>query len=322
MAFFWWWSLICNLRWRTFINTYLLIIQMHCFICVVALHMIWHPLFTHVELQFHLIVLRTFSPFEEHVVNGGWWIELISFKFKFELVCADRILLSCFLKDAFINDDIYFPNKCAYLLERLNKIVPRVTSNGLNIVTLLWIHYQNFTDKVSQVIWKVGRHCIFRCLNLLIQLRCVLILKGKVASHHRKQDYTATPYVCHESLILLTFDHFRGGIAWATACRFKKLPFFVKISKAEVYNFYIIVVIKKYVFGFEIPVDYPDLVDVFNTWNNLLVVFTGLLFLEIFRFPNLLKELVATAILHNQEQILVVLDNLNILGADILTSKS
>jgi len=66
-------------------------------------------------------------------------------------------------------------------------------------------------------------------------------------------------------LILLAFDHFRGGIAWAAACRFKKLPFLIEISKAEVYNFDIIVVIKEYVFGFEIPVDYPYFVDVFNT---------------------------------------------------------
>lgn len=272
---------------------------MHCF--SVFCSMVWHSLFTHVHLQFHLIVLRTFRTFEEHVVNGGWWIEFVSFQFKFQLLCTNLILLSSFLKDAVINYDILFPNKCPNFLERLNKIIPRVTSNVLNSVTLLWIDDENFTDKVSEVIWKVGGHRILRCLNLLIQLRCVLILERKVASYHRKQDNSATPYICHEPLILLTFDHFRSCIARASARCFKKLAFFVEISKSEVYNLDIVVVIKEYVFGFEVPVDYADLVDVFNAWNNLLVIFAGFLFFEIFSFPNLLEELVATAILHNQE---------------------
>lgn len=55
---------------------------------------------------------------------------------------------------------------------------------------------------------------------------------------------------------------------------------------------------------------YPDLVDIFDTRDDLLVVFAGLVFLEALGFSDLLKQLIATAVLHYEEQILVVFDNL------------
>jgi len=68
--------------------------------------------------------------------------------------------------------------------------------------------------------------------------------------------------------------------------------------------------IQQDIFGFEVPVDDPDLVDVLDPRDYLLVVLARLLLLQAFRLADLLEQLVPAAILHYQKQVLIIFNNL------------
>jgi len=53
-----------------------------------------------------------------------------------------------------------------------------------------------------------------------------------------------------------------------------------------------------------------DLVDVLYARDDLLIVLAGLVLLETLRLPDLLEQLVPAAVLHDQEEVLVVLYDL------------
>ena len=93
--------------------------------------------------------------------------------------------------------------------------------------------------------------------------------------------------------------HLRRGIARTATRRLQHLPVLVHVPQAEVHQLHIIIMIKEYVLRFEVPVHHADLVYVLDARTYLLVVLARLLLLQTLRLPDLLEQLVTTAVLHD-----------------------
>jgi hypothetical protein len=57
--------------------------------------------------------------------------------------------------------------------------------------------------------------------------------------------------------------------------------------------------IQENILWFEVPMHYPNPMDVLDAGYDLLVILASLFFLQTLRFPNLLEKLIPRAIFHN-----------------------
>lgn len=108
----------------------------------------------------------------------------------------------------------------------------------------------------------------------------------------------------------MTFDHLWSRVARRATCCLEEGALFVEVPETEVHQLDIIVVVEKDVLWLEVSMHNADLVDVLDTRDYLLVVLAGLIFLEALGLPDLLEELVPATVLHDQEEVLIVLNDL------------
>lgn len=74
----------------------------------------------------------------------------------------------------------------------------------------------------------------------------------------------------------------------------------VEVTEAEVDNFDVIVVIQQQVFWFEVPVHNSKFVDIFDAGDELLIHLGRFLFLKSPVLDDMLEELAARAVFHDQ----------------------
>jgi hypothetical protein len=208
------------------------------------------------------------------------------------------VLLANFLKDGLINEDFSLSNERSSLLLRFNKVIPRVLPNIGYSVTLLRVNDKDLFHHVLKSVRESWRHGILRGLDLLIELGSVLVLKRQIASDHGKENHSATPDIRHQAMISVAFDHLRSRVTWTSTSSFKHLSLHVEVTETEVNKLNVVVVVKKNILGLKISMNDSNLVNIFNARYYLLIVLASLIFLQTFRFSDLLKQLIPTAIFH------------------------
>lgn len=111
-------------------------------------------------------------------------------------------------------------------------------------------------------------------------------------------------------MIPLTSDHLGRRVAGTTARRLQHLALLVHVRQAKIDNLDIVLVIQKEVLRFQITVTDADLVDVFDAGDYLLSEATGLLLGKAFALDDVVEQLAAAGVLHDQEQLPGGLDDL------------
>lgn len=108
----------------------------------------------------------------------------------------------------------------------------------------------------------------------------------------------------------MTENHLRSRIAWAPTSGFKQLVVLIGVGEPEVYYFDVLINVEKQVFRLEIPMDHINFVNVFNSSQDLLEEFAGLLFSNLLLLHNVIKQFPSTSVLHYQIQLARGLDDL------------
>lgn len=101
--------------------------------------------------------------------------------------------------------------------------------------------------------------------DFLVKEMRIGVFKWKIPAKQCKHDDSQTPNIHREPQVFFPSDHFRRCIARRATSRFKQLVFLVEIRKTKVHNFYVFFGVQKNVFGFEIPVDDPESVEVLDS---------------------------------------------------------
>lgn len=114
-------------------------------------------------------------------------------------------------------------------------------------------------------LWRqILRELVLSIQDLLVKLFGILVLKGQLPANHGEQNDSAAPNVGIQPQIALSLNHFWRRIAWAATSCLESFSCFVQISQPKVHEFYVVVVVQQDVFRFQITVDYPNFMDVFN----------------------------------------------------------
>ena len=95
---------------------------------------------------------------------------------------------------------------------------------------------QDFLNKVFALWRQEFRHLVVGCHDLLVQIRCLRIFEGQIASDHSVKNDTAGPDISLKAMVSFTSDHLRCSIAWRAACSLKSLILLVHVGKAEVHD--------------------------------------------------------------------------------------
>lgn len=109
---------------------------------------------------------------------------------------------------------------------------------------------------------------------------------------------------------LIRFNYLWRGVARRSARGLECLARFVDVTQAEVNHFERAVKVKQKIFGFQIPVANPELVNVVNASDEFLEVLAGCLFLEALALDDQLEKLAAVCELHDQVEVFFGLDDL------------
>ena len=111
-------------------------------------------------------------------------------------------------------------------------------------------------------------------------------------------------------MVFQTFDHFWSCIAGTPTSGLQHLALFIEISKSEVYQFDIVIMVKQNVFWLQVSMHDADLMNVLHARYDLLVKLACFFLFKVFLFPDLLEQLVATAVLHNEKEVSFILNYL------------
>ena len=106
-------------------------------------------------------------------------------------------------------------------------------------------------------------------------------------------------------MIALASDHFRRGITRAsTGCLQSVLLLLVGIAQAEVHDLDVHVFVEQKVLGLQIAVTHLNLVQVFNTGENLMEESAGFAVLQPALFYYVFEQFPTACILHYQKELL------------------
>lgn len=111
-------------------------------------------------------------------------------------------------------------------------------------------------------------------------------------------------------MVALSCNHFWGSVAGRTACRLQSLPRLVSVTQTEVNDLDVLVVIKKEIFRLEVTMDNVQLVQVLDASDDLVEKGQSFRLLDPLILYDIVEELTATGILHDEIQLLRGLDNL------------
>ena len=114
-----------------------------------------------------------------------------------------------------------------------------------NRISRLWIDVQDvpqhFLRARCQHFWLfvLARH------YFLVEFIRILILEWEVAAEHCVQNNSTGPNINASAFVSLSGNHFRGSIAGWAAGRLQPFSWLVLVGKAEVYNFYVFMLVEE-----------------------------------------------------------------------------
>lgn len=88
--------------------------------------------------------------------------------------------------------------------------------------------------------------------NLTIELLFIFFIKRKSSDKHAVETHTETPNIDFDSIVLDSVDNFRCGKTRTSAARFEAFAFREAVSKSEVYEFEVVLVVHQDVGWFDI----------------------------------------------------------------------
>ena len=185
---------------------------------------------------------------------------------------------------------------------------------------LLGVGVQNLLDQVLRRLRYEARNQVVAVYDLLIQLARVRVLKRQVAAHHRIQNDAAAPDVRVQTLVSLASDHLRSSVARTATSRFEGVAFVVGVRQTEVNDFDVVLVVEQQVLWLQVAVTDAHLVDVLDARDDLLHKPARLLFLQALALHDVVEQLAARRVLHDQEKLPRRLDDLAKLESNGLTS--
>lgn len=181
---------------------------------------------------------------------------------------------------------------------------PSVVPYLVYSVPLLGIRIQNTSDDVLALARKKLRQRILSSHDLFIQIRRLWVLEGQVTADHGVEYHATAPDISLQAVVPLAGDHLWGRVAGRAARRLKRRSRLIHIAEAEVNNLESQVVIQKQVLRLEVSVAHSALVDVLDAGDELEVELACLLLGEARMPHNIIKQLSATAVLHDHVQLL------------------
>mmetsp|Transcript_60647 Transcript_60647/g.144532 ORF Transcript_60647/g.144532 Transcript_60647/m.144532 type:complete len:268 (-) Transcript_60647:229-1032(-) len=181
--------------------------------------------------------------------------------------------------------------------------VPFVIANVDKSHPLLWIRGEHAGNEVHNIFADEIGNLILGIQDLLVKLSMVLVLKGQESAHQRKEDDAAAPYIHHGRKVLVARNHLWSCIAGRAARCLKKLLVLERVAETEVYYLDTFALIKKQVFGLHVSVHHVRLVDALHTRQNLVQKPTGILLLGTTVLHDVVKQLSAGRVLHDEIQL-------------------
>lgn len=133
-----------------------------------------------------------------------------------------------------------------------------------------------------------------------------MVFERQVSADHCIQNDTAAPDVSSQSEVLLALNHFWGRVARTSAGRLQPLAVFVQVAEAEVDDFDVVVMVEQKILWLQVSVHDAQLVDVLDARDDLLVHLCGLLLLQVAILNDVLEQLAARTVLHDQVQVVIV----------------
>lgn len=120
-----------------------------------------------------------------------------------------------------------------------------VATDVLDSNTRLGVRVQDLLNEVLALRREELGHLVIGSHNLLVQIRCLGVLEGEVASDHGVENDTTRPNVRLQTVISLPGDHLGRCIAWrATRC-LQRLILLVHVGKTEVDDLERVVVVQQ-----------------------------------------------------------------------------
>ena len=125
----------------------------------------------------------------------------------------------------------------------LLRFIPLMSADVLDSVPDFGVCLQNAPNHVFGVIARYLGYCEVAVQDFLVQVGRVGVLEGQVAANQRKQNNTARPDVDLTSVVELSSDHFRRGVARRPTSCLEHLSVLVGVRKPEVYDFDVLIVV-------------------------------------------------------------------------------
>ena len=275
-------------------------------------------LFLAIEKFFYLVVVlltencSALFSFEKQVVGGGEVIESIFLNFVGHLFRIQVVVFLERCQDFLLDGNRVPPDDHTGRVGRLmlNLVVPGVSADVLDCVALFRVGVQDFCYQILTLGREEIGYLIFGLDDFLIQLLRVLVLKWQVATNHSVENHAARPDVRTKSVVALTPDHLGRGVAGTPAGCLQRFAFLVQITQAEVNQLDVVVVVEQKIFGLQVAVHDPQLVDVLDAREDLRVHLAGLFLGQAPVLDDVLKKLAAGTVLHDEVEVVVVFDHL------------
>lgn len=112
-------------------------------------------------------------------------------------------------------------------------------------------------------------HIVFCTLDFLIEQGHDFFIERQAASQHCEEYYSTTPYIQASTLVVSMPNDFRSSVVEATATGLQKFPVFHKVRQSKIRDFNDFIIIKQYIFRFEVPMTDKIEMRIFNSFNNL-----------------------------------------------------
>ena len=118
----------------------------------------------------------------------------------------------------------------ATIIFHIDLAIPFVLAYVINLYACGRVCIKDLRDEVPALRTHEGRDLIISVQDFFIQEVCIGILEWQEATDHREENDATAPDVCHQTMISLSSNHFRGRIAGAPASCLKGLTMLIGVA--------------------------------------------------------------------------------------------
>ena len=127
---------------------------------------------------------------------------------------------------------------------------------------------------------------------------------------HGVEKHTQTPDICWVALITVVENDFRSKVGRRTALFIDRVALFYKSTYAEITKLDTTFSIHEYIIELDVTVQHTTTMTVAERVQYLFKNCLGALFVKTFSFLNILKKVAATRVLHDHQEVLFTLKDL------------